>query len=140
MLIGLVVTELCCHKINMNAKEKHIIQRILKDIRGPSKSVFCNLVTWCEYYPHMITTQKAKTGLQQSPTMTTTGGQSGPSQVGKLNVIELSVCLSVCPDHGGVVGFLVHSSNHLLATLWFVVYRGHVGYIVCSTWGKYQTS
>ncbi len=28
--IGHVVTELCCHKINMNTKEKHIIQSILK--------------------------------------------------------------------------------------------------------------
>ena len=27
--------------------------------------------------------------------------------------------LSVCPDHRGVVGFLVRSSNHLLATFWF---------------------
>ncbi len=27
--IGLVVTELCCHKLNMNTKEKHIIQSIL---------------------------------------------------------------------------------------------------------------
>ena len=25
-----VVTELCCHKINIYTKEKHIIQRILK--------------------------------------------------------------------------------------------------------------
>ena len=29
--IGLVVTELCCHKINMNTKEKHIIRRIIKE-------------------------------------------------------------------------------------------------------------
>ncbi len=28
--IGLVVTELCCHKINMNAKEKDIIRSILE--------------------------------------------------------------------------------------------------------------
>ncbi len=28
--IGLVVMELCCHNINMNAKEKHIIRDILK--------------------------------------------------------------------------------------------------------------
>ena len=29
--IGLVVMELCCHKINMNTKEKHIIRGILKN-------------------------------------------------------------------------------------------------------------
>ncbi len=28
----------------------------------------------------------------------------------------LSVCRSVCPDHRGVVGFSVRSSNHFLAT------------------------
>ncbi len=38
--IGLVVTELCCHKINMNAKEKHIIQRILKYNGDMSVRVF----------------------------------------------------------------------------------------------------
>ena len=27
---GLIVTEVCCHKINMNTKEKDIIKRILK--------------------------------------------------------------------------------------------------------------
>ena len=27
---GLTVTEVCCHKINMNTKEKDIIKRILK--------------------------------------------------------------------------------------------------------------
>ncbi len=31
----------------------------------------------------------------------------------------IAVCLSVCPDHRGVVGFLVRFSNHLLATFWF---------------------
>ena len=32
MSIGLVVTELWCHKINMNTTEKHIIRSILKDL------------------------------------------------------------------------------------------------------------
>ena len=44
--IGLVVTELCCHKINMNTKEKPIIKRILKatyNIRGPIGSRFYGL-------------------------------------------------------------------------------------------------
>ncbi len=27
---GLIVTEVCCHKLNMNSKEKDIIKRILK--------------------------------------------------------------------------------------------------------------
>ncbi len=31
MSIGLVDTELCCHKINMNTKEKDIIKRILNE-------------------------------------------------------------------------------------------------------------
>ncbi len=30
MSIGLVVMEVCCHKINMNTKEKDIIRSILK--------------------------------------------------------------------------------------------------------------
>ncbi len=30
MSFGLIVTEVCCHKINMNTKEKDIIKRILK--------------------------------------------------------------------------------------------------------------
>ena len=46
MSIGLVVTELCCHKINMNTKEKHIIRSILNE--GPLRSCCSsdiNLVT-----------------------------------------------------------------------------------------------
>ncbi len=31
--IGLVVTDLCCHKINMNTKEKDIIRSILKSVQ-----------------------------------------------------------------------------------------------------------
>ncbi len=41
-------------------------------------------------------------------------------------LICIAVCLSVCPDNRGVVGFLVRSSNHLLLaaqaiTMWFSV-------------------
>ncbi len=39
LTLGVIVTEVCCNKINMNTKEKDIIKRILNggELSGPKK-------------------------------------------------------------------------------------------------------
>ena len=54
--IGLVVTELCCHKINMNAKEKHIIQRILK-----WHNIYHDHESWYQIRPNKARNMKQST-------------------------------------------------------------------------------
>ena len=44
---GLIVTEVCCHKINMNTKEKDIIKRILKVSRQLCGKIMQNIDTPC---------------------------------------------------------------------------------------------
>ncbi len=49
MSFGLIVTEVCCHKINMNTKEKDIIKRILNrtamdSVRQTQEVVFMEII------------------------------------------------------------------------------------------------
>ncbi len=45
--IGLVVTELCCQKINMNTKEKHIIRSILNsETQVGRQESCCDISRW----------------------------------------------------------------------------------------------
>ncbi len=54
--IGIVVMELCCHKINMNTKEKHIIKRILK--KGQKQCCAVSLVPPWKEEPSFFLTKK----------------------------------------------------------------------------------
>ncbi len=44
---GLVVMELCCHRINMNTKERHIIKTILKERVNLEHFAWCDLAYFC---------------------------------------------------------------------------------------------